>query len=134
MKFLERFYFLLGIRRGAGSRLFELDETLHLALEDMAAQEQRPPRELQADLLMSGLAQRETSHNLWRRWQSLSPREQQAGALACLGYTNRQIAARLGVAEETVKTHIKNVLVKFNLHGKGELRVALHEWDFTGWE
>jgi len=134
MKFWERLFFVLGLPRGRENRLFELDENVHLALANMAVQEQRPARELQADLLMSALAQRETVHALWRRWQSLSPREQQAGALACLGYTNRQIAGRLGVAEETVKTHIKNALVKFNLHGKAELRMALREWDFSGWE
>ena len=43
------------------------------------------------------------------------------------GVINRQIAARLGVSEETVKTHVRNALVKFNLHGKGELRMALGE-------
>ena len=134
MKFMERVLFLVAGRNGVGNRLFELDENVHLALVNMAAQEQRPPGELQADLLMSALAQRETAHALWRRWQSLSPREQQSGALACLGYTNRQIAARLGVAEETVKTHIRNALVKFNLHGKAELRMALREWDFSNWE
>ena len=103
MKFWERMLFVLGVPRGRENRLFELDETVHLALENMAVEEQRPTRELQADLLMGALAQRETAHALWRRWQSLSPREQQSGALACLGYTNRQIAARLGVAEETVR-------------------------------
>lgn len=116
------------------NRLFELDEPLHVALEDMAAREQRPSSELQADLLVSGMMQRERNHSLWRRWQSLSPREQQAAALACLGYTNRQIAARLGVAEETVKTHIRNTLTKFNLHGKAELRMVLREWDFSDWK
>jgi len=47
---------------------------------------------------------------------------QEVTALTDRGYTNRQMAARLGVPEETVKTHVRNALVKFNLHGKGELR------------
>jgi len=130
----ERLLFLLGVQRGVESRLFELDERLHTALVDLAEQEKRPAEQVQADLLATAMAQREANGELWKRWQSLSPREQQAGALACLGYTNRQIAARLGVAEETVKTHLKNTLTKFDLHGKSELRLVLGEWDFSEWE
>jgi DNA-binding CsgD family transcriptional regulator len=70
---------------------------------------------------------------LGKRWRSLSPLEQEVTALARLGYTNRQIGGRLGISEETVKTHVCNALVKFNLHGKAELRMALEEWDFSGW-
>jgi DNA-binding CsgD family transcriptional regulator len=134
MRLWERLLFLLGFSRRGRECLFELDERLHSALVDLAEQEKRPAEEVQADLLATAMAQRETNGDLWKRWQSLSPREQQVGALACLGFTNRQMAARLGVAEETVKTHIRNALVKFGLHGKGELRVLLREWDFSGWE
>jgi len=105
-----------------------------MALMDLAEQEQRPAQEVQAALLITALAQRQTHRELYKRWQSLSPREREATALACRGYTNRQIAARLGVSEETVKTHVRNALVKFNLHGKSELRMALGDWDFSEWE
>ena len=111
-----------------------MEEGLHSALMDLAAREGRPVEELQAELLTIGLAQRNMRGELWERWQSLSPREQQVAALACRGYTNRQIGGRLGISEETVKTHVSNALVKFNLHGKAELRMALEEWDFSGWE
>jgi DNA-binding CsgD family transcriptional regulator len=134
MKFRERLYFLLGIRRQKENRMFELAEPLHAALVDLAEREQRPAQELQADLLANGLARRSAEGDKWKRWQSLSPRERDVSALACLGYTNRQMAARLGVAEETVKTHLKNALVKFELHGKGELRVTLGDWDFSAWK
>ncbi len=80
------------------------------------------------------MAQRQMHGGWWRHWQLLSPREQEVTALACRGVTNRQIAARLGVSEETVKTHVRNALVKFNLHGKGELRMAQGEWDFSEWK
>jgi DNA-binding CsgD family transcriptional regulator len=132
MNLWERLLFLLGLQRGAGDRLFELDEHLHSALVNLAEQEQRPAGEVERDLLASALAQRHAQGELWENWQSLTPREQDASALACLGYTNRQIAARLGVGEETVRTHLKNALAKFDLHGKGELRVALRGWDFSG--
>jgi len=134
MNLWERLLSSLGFQRAAGRRYFELDENLHTALMDLADQEQRPAQEVQADLLATALAQRQTHGEWWRRWQLLSPREQEVTALACRGYTNRQIAARLGVSEETVKTHVRNALVKFNLHGKGELRMALEEWDFSEWD
>ena len=124
----------LGTRRAKGMRYFELDESLHAMLVALAEREQRPAQEVQADLLRTALAQQQRHGELYNRWQVLSPREQEVTALACRGYTNRQMAARLGVAEETVKTHVRNALVKFNLHGKGELRMALGEWDFSEWE
>ena len=65
---------------------------------------------------------------------SLTPREQDVAALACLGYTNRQIAARLGISPDTVKTHVRNLLHKFELHSKDELRSLLQDWDFSAWE
>ena len=133
MKLWEQLFFSLGFQRATGRRYFELDESLHTALMNLADQEQRPAQEVQADLLATALAQRQTHGELYKRWQSLSPREQEVTALTCRGYTNRQIAGRLGVSEETVKTHVRNALVKFNLHGKGELRMALEEWDFSEW-
>ena len=56
------------------------------------------------------------------------------GALVCLGYTNRQIAARLVISVETVKSHIRNILYKFNLHSKRELGLLLGDWDFSAWD
>jgi DNA-binding NarL/FixJ family response regulator len=64
---------------------------------------------------------------------SLSPREQDVLALTCLGYTNRQIAARLGISAGTVKSYIQNVLNKLALHSKVELRFAFYGWDFSAW-
>jgi DNA-binding CsgD family transcriptional regulator len=124
----------LGLRRGERMRLFELDEPLHAAVTRLAEEERRLPEEVTSDLLAAGLAQRQRRGYLVQRWDSLSVREQQVAALTCLLYTNRQIAARLGIAEETVKTHVKTALIKFGVHGKGELRKALDGWDFSGWD
>ena len=64
---------------------------------------------------------------------STCKREQQIAALACMNYTNRQIAAHLFISPETVKTHMRNVLRKFDLHSKAELRQTLGDWDFSSW-
>jgi DNA-binding CsgD family transcriptional regulator len=39
----------------------------------------------------------------------------------------------LNISPETVKTHIKNALVKFNLRTKQELKQSLAGWDFSYW-
>jgi DNA-binding NarL/FixJ family response regulator len=54
-------------------------------------------------------------------------------ALTCLKFTNAEIAEYLTISPETVKTHIRNVLSKFNLHSKNELRQNLSDWDFSAW-
>ena len=79
-------------------------------------------------------AQRDTSQDLWKCWQSLSPREQEVTALVCLGYTNGEIASKLKVSPTTIKSHVRNVLPKFQVHSKVELRIALREWDFEKWD
>jgi DNA-binding NarL/FixJ family response regulator len=134
MKLLDILLVKLGLRRGAETRTFELDAPLHAVVSDLAEKEQRPPEEIASNLLAAGLAQKQTHNALVRCWESLSVREQEVVALSCLGYTNRQIAARLRVSPETVKTHIRNALVKFQMHAKAELRRALEGWDFSGWD
>ena len=64
----------------------------------------------------------------------LSPREQDVTALTCLRFTNPQIAARLGLSKETVRTYLEKVLIRFNLQSKADLRVTFASWDFSEWE
>ena len=123
-----------GLKGGLGPRKFALEAELQTRLVALAKQENRSAREVERDLVEAGLARRDLQGRLEGRWGRLSSREQQVAALTCLGYTNRQIAARLYISVETVKTHMKNLLIKFDLHGKGELKKALEEWDFSGWE
>jgi DNA-binding NarL/FixJ family response regulator len=53
----------------------------------------------------------------------LTPREQAVlGELAC-GKTNSEISRSLGIAETTVKTHLKNIMIK--LHVRNRLEAAL---------
>ena len=134
MSLWTRLLYRLGFRPDPGPRTYELDESLNTALEDLALREQRPPQDMATELISSGLHRLLTQDDLLGRWQSLSPREQDVTALACLGYTNRQIAARLGISAETVKTHLHNALVKFALHSRSELHMLLSAWDFSAWE
>jgi len=134
MSLWHRLLYWLDLRPNPGPRYYEVNESLYTTLATLAAHEGRPEDELAADLLAAGLTQYYSTDELWKRWQSLSPREQDVAALAFLGYTNRQIAARLGISAETVKTHLRNALIKFGLHSRSQLRLLLADWDFSAWE
>jgi DNA-binding CsgD family transcriptional regulator len=84
--------------------------------------------------LIAGLTQYRTVEELLPKWESLSPREQDLAALACLSYTNRRVnAARLGTAPETIKTQMRAVLRKFEVETRFQLRMRLADWDFSAW-
>jgi DNA-binding CsgD family transcriptional regulator len=110
------------------------DASLLRSLRELAAREQRPPQEVITSLLNQALQERQMAENYWKRWQALTPREQQVAALVCLNHTSRQIAALLVISPETVKTHVSNLLRKFNLPTRQELRQVLAGWDFSEWE
>lgn len=101
-------------------------------LDALAEQAGVPVESLAAELLGQAAAaqSRELDENV-RRWQLLSEREQQVAALACLGHTNPQIAARLHLAPDTVKAYLSQALRKFGLRGRRQLAYVLSEWDFS---
>ena len=103
-------------------------------LQNLAEQEQRPKELVVADLLSMALERRRSQAGREGQWGKLSDREQQVAALICLGYTNGEIADRLTIAVSTVSTHVRNILAKYNLHSKAELRDYLVDWDFGQWD
>ena len=134
MSLLHDLLFLLGLRQDSALRSYRLEEQLHISIVELAQQEQRPEEEIHAGLLAAALVQHRSTRDLWGHWHSLSPREQEVTALICLGYTNYEIAVRLGISHTTIKTHIRNILYKYQMHGKAELRIALEDWDFREWD
>jgi DNA-binding CsgD family transcriptional regulator len=134
MSLFNRLLIRLGLRKYPAPRTYQMSEQFHSIIVELAQKEQLPEDEIHDGLLAVAIAQRNASQELWNRWQSLSPREQHVAALTCLGYTNGEIATRLGVSIPTVKTHIRNILSKFQLHAKNELRMALQDWDFREWD
>lgn len=125
--------YLIGKRPVPGPRTYEISESLQVTLSTIARHEGRTEQELIPDILAAGFNQYRSVDTLWPKWESLSPREQDVAALTCLGFTNRQISARLSLSPETIKTHVRNVLFKFGLKSKAELRHILTGWDFSGW-
>jgi DNA-binding CsgD family transcriptional regulator len=115
------------------SRIMRPEGEIGRALQDLARREMRPEDEIATDLLANAIARHQAAQDNLRRWHELTPREQEVSALACLNLTNVQIAKCLMISPETVKTHVRNVLAKFNLRSKGELRQILGDWDFSAW-
>jgi DNA-binding CsgD family transcriptional regulator len=132
MTLLDRLLDKLGLRR-LERRRFTLEGQLVAYLQELADHEQRPAAEVAGELLVSGAAQRDQAQEIYQRWLSLSVREQEVAALVCLGYTNRQIGNRLIISPQTAKSHVRNILYKFDLHSKEELRMLLANWDFSAW-
>src|SRR5512141_2940641 len=90
-----------------GKRNYELDRPLVDTLQKLAELEERPQEEIAADLLSAALEQRQVNEANLKTWRALSRREQQVTALVCLNYTNIQIATRLIISKETVKSHVR---------------------------
>jgi ATP/maltotriose-dependent transcriptional regulator MalT len=115
------------------TRVFLKDEELIAVIRDVAKQQSRAEEEVIADFTKVGLNQFLTQSELQDRWDSLSHREQQVVALVCLGSRHYEIAQTLGIAPETVKTHLQHVYDKLHLRSRKELRLALKDWDFQDW-
>lgn len=113
--------------------ILELDPLDADYLSQIAADMGASRQEAAQELLKTALVERQVAEAYLERWQALTPRQQQIAALACLNFTNRQIAAHLGISPQTVKSHMYNLLHRFELNSKAELRQALSDWDFSEW-
>ena len=134
MSIWQRFLFLIGLRPNSGLRKYEISESLETSLITIAQHEDRTVNELLPDLLAAGLTQYASHDKLWNKWASLTSREQHVAALACLGYTNREIGTRLNISSETVKVRLQRACTKFGVNTRSQLRLLLEEWDFSAFD
>jgi DNA-binding NarL/FixJ family response regulator len=103
------------------------------SVQTLSAREGYPPDEMILVLLEQAVSDRYRLDHSHRSWESLSTRERQVTALVCEGLTGRQIAVRLVLSPETIKTHVRHILRKFNISSRRELRRLLADWDLSPW-
>jgi len=133
MTWLKQFLHWINPANRTQLLVLELDPADAQYLAQLATGSKTSSQEVAQDLLKTALLDRQLAEAHLERWRVLTPRQQQVAALTCLNFTNRQIAARLGVSPQTVKAHMRNLLHRFDLHSKAELRQALADWDFSEW-
>jgi len=113
---------------------FELDAEVTPLLDRLAIRSLRTKGQVVNDLIKDANDKEIQTVHLIQIWETLTPRQKEVTAYICHGFTNKQIAERLFISTETVKTHVKNVFRKFNVHRKDELRGLLEGWDFRSWD
>ena len=112
----------------------DVDPDLVPLIVNIAAREGLTPGETVNQLLSIALGEQHMIDENLALWESLTDREKEAAALTCIGYTNHEIAHKMVISPNTVKTHLRNVLQKFNVNSKAELQVLLANWDFHAWD
>lgn len=123
---------ILGVTQSP-SAFVQLRPDLLAAVEAIAARNGRTIGEVSNELISHALYDHQLAESSLQTWQLLTPREREITALIWLGLTNPQIAQRLSISPNTVKSHIKNVLAKFNAHSKKGLSNLLAGLDLSDW-
>ena len=103
------------------------------AIQALAEQEGLSPDELLDRVIGQETERRQAGQSLPGRWKTLTSRQQQVVFLTCQNLARQEIAARLGISEDTVKMHQRMAMNKLNLHGISRLKQALQGFDFTPW-
>ncbi len=109
------------------------DPSVIAEVRELADHQGCAEEEVIVELLRQALGERRRHDRTYHSWESLSQREKQVAALVCSGLTGRQIAARLVLSPETIKTHVRHILVKFGLNSRQDFRNLLAGWDFNRW-
>jgi DNA-binding NarL/FixJ family response regulator len=60
---------------------------------------------------------------VWRK--DFTDREKEITNLISLGLTNNEISKKLGISEPTVKTHLRNIYSKTDIHDRANLAIRV---------
>ncbi|MCS7179236.1 MAG: response regulator transcription factor [Anaerolineae bacterium] len=116
--------FLAAIRCGADGYLVKSmrPEALFQELRGLAQGETPLSRTMTGKLLRQ-VARAASSPLLAIQPDTLSPRERQVLALLAEGLSNEEIAGELGIAENTVRNHVRHILEKLGLKNRVQAAV-----------
>jgi DNA-binding CsgD family transcriptional regulator len=134
MSIWQRILYWIGLRSDPGPRFYEFSESMHTTLSTLAEFEGQPEDEFAQTLLSSGLDQYYAQEEILKRWNTLTKREQDVAAYVCLGYTNRQIGKILSISSDTVKFHLHNVFIKYDVKSRTQLQQLMDGLDFSQWD
>src|SRR5687767_4084830 len=105
-----------------GHRIYQISDNLQVQISSLAKREGLPEDEFFSDLVAAGLVKYGGRAEFAPKWQSLTKREKEVAKLISRGLTNRQIAGQLTLSTQTVNGHVQNILSKFGVNNKAELR------------
>lgn len=117
----------LALRKGAMGYLNkEVDlDVLPVVVRDIAAGKAALSRRLTAELLRHLRTVPEAGVGMRPVQSVLTPREWEVADQLCLEQSVEQISDLLVLSSETVRTHIKNIMRKLDVHARGELIEAV---------
>ena len=122
-------------KRKNDSITFHTDMELLSVIQEAAQKQGNTEEEVLISFAKTGSYQYLQNTKLEACWDTLSEREQEIAALACMKKRNLEIANILGISSETVKTHLSNIYTKFNIRSRKELQLFLFNWRFEEyWE
>jgi DNA-binding CsgD family transcriptional regulator len=122
----------IGLRTDTRSRSSQ-NTKIRLQVSQIAEREGRPEPEIVTQLLVAGLQKYYSRMEVMSKWESLSPRQKEVAILIEKGMTNEEIAKRLSISNETIKTHVANILRKFSVNEKSEVRHMLRVMKKNHW-
>ncbi len=110
------------IKSGAQGYLLKslASQTFFELLDGVARGEAPITRDLATRILDEFSRQSRRQDNREGIKENLSDREKQVLRLVAEGSTNRTIASKLNITENTVKYHLKNILEKLHLHNRAQ--------------
>jgi DNA-binding CsgD family transcriptional regulator len=101
--------------------LISLDGETRMLLSDFAEHSQLTPEEAAVCWLTLQASAYQQDRAVAQVWATLTPREQQALALCCLEYSDHEIAAMLGIAYATPRTHLYKAIDKLGINKKSDM-------------
>jgi len=81
---------------------------------------QRSLHEIIAEQSLERLYEKSMKEKLYPN-DPLTPRESEVATMFSIGYDENQIAEELNISPETIRTHLKAIYVKLNVHNRHEL-------------